>query len=108
MNRPCRHKPLCGILQVKYLPALRIENRGVSSRNTVAKHVKLLENQGFIVTERAKIAARRRIKKNGSLLYTIVPMHEVREQTYEQQLHELGLTTNRQRVQKKLTEQTSA
>lgn len=63
----------------------------------------LLEKQGLIVTEHSEITTKRGIKKNGNLLYTIVPMHEVREQS----LHELELTTNRQRVQKKLTEQTS-
>ena len=41
------------------------------SRNTVAKHVRLLEERGLIVTEHTEIITRRGIKKNGSLLYTL-------------------------------------
>lgn len=52
------------------------------SRNTVAKHVRLLEERGLIVTERTSITTRRGIKKNGNLLYTLIPMHEVMERFY--------------------------
>lgn len=78
------------------------------SRNTVAKHIRLLENQGLIVTENTEIITKRGIKKNGNLLYTIIPMHEVRESFYERQLHELELAAKRQQVQKKLAAQASA
>ena len=43
------------------------------SRNTVAKHVHLLEEHGFIVTEHTKIITKNGIKKNGNLLYTLIP-----------------------------------
>ena len=78
------------------------------SRNTVAKYVHLLEERGFIVTERTSIITRRGIKKNGNLLYTIIPMHKVMEQHYEQQLHALERTTERRKVQAKLAEQLGA
>ena len=47
------------------------------SRNTVAKHVRLLEECGLIVTERTTITTKHSIRKNGNLLYTLIPMHEV-------------------------------
>ena len=78
------------------------------SRNTVAKHVHLLEERGFIVTEHTKIITKNGIKKNGNLLYTIIPMHEVMEQHYEQQFHALERTTEQRKVQAKLAEQFSA
>ena len=49
------------------------------SRNTVAKYVRLLEERGLIVTEHTKIITKNGIKKNGSLLYTIIPLQEVME-----------------------------
>ena len=46
-------------------------------RNTVASYVRLLEERGLIVTEHTKIITKNGIKKNGSLLYTLVSMHEI-------------------------------
>ena len=78
------------------------------SRNTVAKHVRLLEDRGLIVTERTSITTRRGIKKNGNLLYTLVPMHEVIATYYERQLTALGRTTERHKAQIKLSAQQGA
>mgnify|MGYP004652983343 CR=1 FL=1 len=78
------------------------------SRNTVAKHIRLLENQGLIVTENTEIITKQGIKKNGNLLYTIIPMHEVRESFYERQLRKLELAAERLKAQAKLAEQASA
>ena len=78
------------------------------SRNTVAKHVHLLEERGLIITERTSIITRRGIKKNGNLLYTIVPMYEVVERFYERQLTTLESTAERRKVQTKLAEQLGA
>ena len=78
------------------------------SRNTVAKHVHLLEERGFIVTEHTKIITKNGIKKNGNLLYTIIPLQKVMEQHYEQQFNALERTTERRKVQAKLAEQLSA
>ena len=44
------------------------------SRNTVAKYVRLLEERGLIITEHTKIITKNGIKKNGNLLYTIIPL----------------------------------
>ena len=78
------------------------------SRNTVAKHVRLLEERGLIVTERTSITTRRGIKKNGNLLYTIVPMYEVMERFYERQLTALDSAAERHRVQAILSAQQGA
>ena len=78
------------------------------SRNTVAKHVRLLEERGLIITEHTEIITRRGIKKNGSLLYTLIPMHEVMERYYERQLTSLDSTAERCRVQAKLSAQQGA
>ena len=66
------------------------------SRNTVAKHMRLLEEHGLIITEWTQIQMKNGIRKNGNLRCTIVPMHEVLEQCYQRQMTEL----ERQRVQK--------
>ena len=78
------------------------------ARNTVAKYVRLLEERGLIVTEHTKIITKNGIKKNGSLLYTIIPLQEVMEQHYEQQFNALERTTERRKVQAKLAEQLGA
>ena len=78
------------------------------SRNTVAKYVRLLEERGLIITERTKIITKNDIKKNGSLLYTIIPLQKVMEQHYEQQFNALERTTERRKAQAKLAEQLGA
>lgn len=71
------------------------------SRNTVAKHVRLLEERGLIITERTQVQMKNGIRKNGNLRYTIVPMHDVLVQRYQRQMVEL----ERQRVRQELSAQ---
>ena len=78
------------------------------SRNTVAKYVRLLEERGLIITEHTKIITKNGIKKNGSLLYTIIPLQKVMEQHYEHQFNALERTTERRKAQAKLAEQLDA
>ena len=78
------------------------------SRNTVAKYVRLLEERGLIITEHTKIITKNGIKKNGSLLYTIIPLQKVMKQHYEHQFNALERTTERQKAQAKLAEQLGA
>mgnify|MGYP000282038427 CR=1 FL=1 len=78
------------------------------SNNTVRKYVQELEERGLIVTEHTKIITKNGIKKNSSLLYTIIPLQEVMEQHYEQQFNALERTTERRKVQAKLAEQLGA
>ena len=78
------------------------------SRNTVAKHVRLLEERGFIVTEHTTVITKQGVKRNGNLLYTLLPMHEVMERFYERQLTALDSTAERHRVQAILSAQQGA
>lgn len=73
------------------------------SRNTVAKHMRLLEEHGLIITEWTQIQMKNGIRKNGNLRCTIVPMHEILEQCYQRQM--TGL--ERQQVQQKLSVQST-
>lgn len=72
------------------------------SRNTAAKHMRLLEEHGLITTEWTQIQMKNGIRKNGNLRCTVVPMHEVLEQCYQRQMTEL----ERQRVQQKQSTET--
>lgn len=78
------------------------------SRNTVAKHVRLLEERGLIVTEHTTVITKQSVKRNGNLLYTLLPMHEVMERFYERQLTALDRTTERLKAQIKLSAQQGA
>lgn len=78
------------------------------SRNTVAKHICLLEERGLIITEHTTITTKRGIRKNGNLLYTLIPMHEVMERFCERQLTTLDSTAERHRVQAILSAQHGA
>ena len=78
------------------------------SRNTVAKYVRLLEERGLIITEHTKIITKNGIKKNGNLLYTMIPLQKVMEQHYEHQFNALERTTERRKAQAKLAEQLDA
>lgn len=73
------------------------------SRNTAAKHMRLLEGHGLIITEWTQMQMKNGIRKNGNLRCTIVPMHEVLEQCYQRQITAL----ERQRVQQKLSVQST-
>ena len=72
------------------------------SRNTVSKHVHLLEDRGLIVTEHTEIITRRGIKKNGSLLYTLIPMHGSIDQFYQRQMDAVDRAKERQRVARRM------
>ena len=78
------------------------------SRNTVTKYVRLLEERGLIITEHTKIITKNGIKKNGNLLYMIIPLQKVMEQHYEQLFNALERTTERRKAQAKLAEQLGA
>ena len=75
------------------------------SRNTVAKHVRLLEERGLIVTEHTTVITKQDVKRNGNLLYTLIPMHEVMERFYDQQLCALDESAARSRAQARLAGQ---
>jgi predicted transcriptional regulator len=79
------------------------------SRNTVAKYVRQLEEKGLIRTERTTVTLKDGRKRNGSLLYTILPPEQAVEQVLAQhnqhQLHLAEMAAERHRAQQKLTAQ---
>ena len=77
------------------------------SVNTVRKYVAELEERGLIITERTTVATRDGRILNGCLRYTILPIQQVVEGYHQQQLAELELSTERQRVANLLREQES-
>ena len=75
------------------------------SRNTVCKYVRSLEEKGLIRTERTSIVLKNGRKRNGSLLYTLLPWRQAVEQFHQHQLAMAESAVERQRVQEKLAEQ---
>lgn len=76
------------------------------SRNTVAKYVRQLEEKGLIRTERTTVTLKDGRKRNGSLLYTILPPEQAVEQFNRQQLAKAEAAAERRRIQQKLAAQT--
>ena len=77
------------------------------SRNTVCKYVRSLEEKGLIRTERTTVTLKDGRKRNGSLLYTILPVEQVLAQHNQHQLHLAEMATERHRAQQKLAAQAS-
>ena len=75
------------------------------SVNTVAKYVAALEEHGLIRTERTEIVTKEGLKRNGCLKYTILPIQEAINQSYERQMVKLEEVTERQRVAEELRKQ---
>ena len=75
------------------------------SRNTVAKYVQLLEEKELIRTERTTITLKDGRKRNGSLLYTILPPEQAVEQFNRQQLAKAEAAAERRRIQDTLAKQ---
>lgn len=61
------------------------------SRNTVRKYVKLLEQKQLIRTEPTEIYTANGVKRNGNLLYTILPIEQAVEHYYRQQIERAKL-----------------
>lgn len=72
------------------------------SRDTVSKYVKSLEAKHLIATEPTEIYTAKGEKRNGNLLYTILPVGQASQWYFEQQLKLAEVNQVRERVQKKL------
>ena len=72
------------------------------SANTVRKYVCELEERQLISTESTTVTTRDALKRNGNLLYTIQPVQLALDQFYEQQLTQMDVAAERQRVAKTL------
>lgn len=75
------------------------------ARNTACKYVRLLEEKELIRTERTSIVLKNGRKRNGSLLYTLLPWRQAVEQFHQRQLAMAEAAAERQQVQQQLAEQ---
>lgn len=86
-------------------PSYKTIGRAVHlSPNTVAKHVNSLREKRLITTENTEIVTRRGEKRNGTLLYTILPVEEAIRHFHEQQMHALETAKEQENIQRKLAE----
>ena len=69
--------------------------------NTVRKYVMELEEKSFIMTEQTSIITKDGRKRNGSLLYTILPIQMAIDQFYERQMCAAEVAAERQRVEQR-------
>lgn len=60
------------------------------SRNTVSKYVKRLEEKQLIRTEPTEVRTASGMKRNGNLLYTILPIEQAKNLYLEQQLQRVA------------------
>lgn len=80
-------------------PSYKIISSAVkTSANTVRKYVCELEARQLISTESTTVTTRDGLKRNGNLLYTIRPIQLVLDRFYEQQLAQMDVAAERQRV----------
>lgn len=68
------------------------------SRNTVSKYVKLLEQKQLISMEPTDVRTLNGAKRNGNLLYTILPIWQAVTRYYEQQLERAKLINMQRKV----------
>ena len=68
------------------------------STNTVRKYVRMLEDRGLITTEPTSVTMKGGQKRNGNLLFTIRPIQEAVEQFYQQQLENISLDVQREKI----------
>ena len=68
------------------------------STNTVRKYVCELEERQLISTENTSVTTKAGLKRNANLLYTIRPIQLALDQFYEQQLAQIDVAAERQRV----------
>ena len=77
-------------------PSYKTIGRAVGmSENTVSKHVASLEHKGLIRTEPTTVTTKAGKKRNGNLMYTILPIQEVVDRCVQRKLDELELATMR-------------
>lgn len=63
------------------------------SRNTVQRCVSELADKGLIYTENTSVITKDGMKRNGNLLYTMLPSEEVVDAHHQRKLHRLELET---------------
>ena len=72
------------------------------SENTVAKYTASLEHKGLIRTEPTTVTTKAGKKRNGNLMYTILPIQDVIDRLIQRKLDELELATMRAKYAERL------
>ncbi len=72
------------------------------SRNTVCKYVRQLEEKELIATEPTSIYTFKGEKRNGNLLYTILPIEQAKKYFYDCQLENLEQTIAEEKQRKRI------
>ena len=72
------------------------------SENTVAKYTASLEHKGLIRTEPTTVTTKTGKKRNGNLMYTILPIQDVIDRLIQRKLDELELATMRAKYAERL------
>ena len=89
-------------------PSYKTIGRAVGlCENTVRKYVSSLEEKGLIRTEPTTLWSRDGRGRNGTLRYTICPMHEVLERSYQRQLMQAQEDAARQIAAERLAKHTA-
>lgn len=75
-------------------PSYKTISKAVNlSLKTVKKYVTELVDKGLIYTENTTVITKNGMKRNGNLLYTMLPAGEVVEAHHQRRLHQLELET---------------
>lgn len=72
------------------------------SVNSVRKYVQGLIQKGLITTERTQIVTKSGETRNGTLLYTILPIQQVMDRQFERQMTLAMMESRKQEIQEKL------
>ena len=72
------------------------------SRNTVSKYVKRLEEKQLIRTEPTEVRTSNGVKRNGNLLYTILPVEQTKNLYLQQQLQRAACQQTHEKAIRKL------
>lgn len=72
------------------------------SRNTVSKYVKRLEEKQLVRTEPTEVRTASGMKRNGNLLYTILPIEQAKNLYLEQQLQRAACQQAHEKAIRKL------
>lgn len=72
------------------------------SRNTVSKYIRQLEEKEFIATEPTAVYTSRGEKRNGNLLYTILPIEQAKQNFYKRQFENIDQVIKANKRRKRL------
>ena len=72
------------------------------SVNSVRKYVQDLTQKGLITTEHTQIITKSGETRNGTLLYTILPIQQVMDRQFERQMTLAMMENRKQEIQEKL------